>query len=194
MSFSPSKPVKHVMELRTFDTKYQHYFSDGTGRDQFVMYNNGGFSVPRMYNPMKGTAYMRMGNSAATSGSPSPRKEAMPVEYRSDGTGRDGYIVCNSGGLKQMFNRTHGEQFFKDSLRVSERKMFKSQQNRGGRAQINKYLQKPFEVDITQYRNWITPKQQLQISMLAKQQKALVNKLSPLRTSGQQFDTNPSTP
>ncbi len=109
MSLSPTKPIKHVMELRTFDPKYQHYFSDGSGRDNFVMYNNGGFSIPRVYNPMQGTAYMRMGNSTGHSGSPSPRKDPMPVEYRSDGTGRDSYIVCNSGGLKQIFNKTHCE-------------------------------------------------------------------------------------
>lgn len=155
MSFSPVKLTKHVMELRTFDPKYSHYYSDGTGRDNFVNYNNGGFSIPKVHNPMQGTAYMRMGNAKVYTGSPSPRKEAMPVEYRSDGTGRDGYIVHNSGGLKQIFNKTSGEQFFKDSLRASERPLFKSQNRRG---QINKYLQKPFEVDITQYRNWITPR------------------------------------
>ena len=46
------------------------------------------------------------------------------------------------------------------------------------------YLSKiRFEVDITQYRNWITPKQQKQVSLLAKQQRLLTNKLSPLRTT-----------
>jgi hypothetical protein len=166
MSFSPCKPVKHIQELRTFDPKYQHYFSDGTGRDQFIIYNNGGFSIPKISNPMRGTAYMRMGNATPYKGSPSPRKEAMPVEYRSDGTGRDSYIVCNSGGLKQIFNKSHVEQFFKESLRQNDRPIVKSLHRR---AQINKYFQRPFEVDITMYRNWITPKQQLHISQIAKQ-------------------------
>lgn len=103
-------PAQHVLNLRTFDPKYSHYFADGSGRDNFVNYNNGGFSVPRQFNPMQGTAYMRMSKVGPLSGviqsghsplSTSPKKEAMPVEYRSDGTGRDSYIVCNSGGLKQ---------------------------------------------------------------------------------------------
>lgn len=62
VSMSPSKPVPHVLMLRTFDPKYSHYFSDGTGRDNFVNYNNGGFSVPKVSNPMQGTNYMRLGN------------------------------------------------------------------------------------------------------------------------------------
>ena len=97
-------PTQNVVNLRTFDPKYTHYYSDGTGRDTFVGYNNGGFCVPRLFNPQQGTAFMRMG-SPRLGGQPqkqvsaSPRIEPMPVEYRSDGTGRDSYIVCNSGGL-----------------------------------------------------------------------------------------------
>jgi hypothetical protein len=143
-----------VVALRTFDPKFQHYFSDGTGRDNFINYNNGGFSVPRYFNAQKGTAFMKHGSISAQR-STSPRKEAMPVEYRSDGTGRDSYIVCNSGGMKQIFNKTCGEQLFKETLRQSERPLFKSQRRGGGRPI---HLQKPFEVDITTYRNWITPK------------------------------------
>lgn len=144
MSFSPSKPSQNVVPLRTFDPKYSHYFSDGSGRDNFVMYNNGGFSIPRIYNPMQGTNYMKLGKSqnnnngsgvnmygTTSSSNTSPRREPMTVEYRSDGTGRDSYIVCNSGGLKQIFNKTHCEQFFKNSLRQSERRMYRSGGRRG---------------------------------------------------------------
>ena len=49
--------------------------------------------------------------------SPSPRKESPPFEYRSDGTGRDSYIVVNSGGLKNKSGYQTGESFFKNSLR-----------------------------------------------------------------------------
>jgi hypothetical protein len=77
------------------------------------MYNNGGLSIPRFYNPQIGTHYMSFKPSNLSSVSPSPRKEAMAVEYRSDGTGRDSYIVQNSGGLKQIFAKNCGEQFFK---------------------------------------------------------------------------------
>jgi hypothetical protein len=47
---SPGKPIPNVLMMRTFDPKYSHYFSDGSGRDTFVNYNNGGFSVPRVIN------------------------------------------------------------------------------------------------------------------------------------------------
>ena len=96
-----------VVPLRTFDPKFSHYFSNGSGRDNFIMYNNGGFSEARFFNPVTSTAYMRYKSYATVS--PSPRKEAQPVEYRSDGSGRDSYIMFNSGGLKQVFNKTSGE-------------------------------------------------------------------------------------
>ena len=46
-----SLPTQHVMNLRTFDPKLPHYFSSGSGRDQFIMYNNGGFGIPKTFNP-----------------------------------------------------------------------------------------------------------------------------------------------
>ena len=112
---------------------------------------------------MQASNYMKIGIASATVSS-SPRKNAMPVEYRSDGTGRDSYIVCNSGGLQTPFNKTCGDRFFKDSLRFSEKPLFKSQRN----GRLNKFIAQPFQVDITQYRNWITPKQQLKILNMAK--------------------------
>ena len=87
-----------VVPLRTFDPKFSHYYSNGSGRDNFIMYNNGGFAEPRYHNPARSTAYMRY--KAFATVSPSPRKEAQPIEYRSDGSGRDSYIVLNSCGLK----------------------------------------------------------------------------------------------
>ena len=89
--------------MRTFDPKYSHYFSNGSGRDNFIGYNNGGFSIPKIHGKFDATNFMRLGNlgGGATSGNTSPRMEPKPLEYRSDGTGRDSYIVCNSGGLKQ---------------------------------------------------------------------------------------------
>jgi hypothetical protein len=97
MSQSRAVRAGDVVPLRTFDPKFTHYFSNGTGRDAFVMYNNGGYSVPRYFSPKQSTNFMRFKSIGSTN--VSPRKDAMPVEYRSDGTGRDSYIVCNSGGL-----------------------------------------------------------------------------------------------
>ena len=113
MSYSGQRrvPGTQVVPLRTFDPKYAHYFANGSGRDCYVEFNNGGFSVSKPRAKIEGTSFMRFGNFAG--GSHSPRMDPSPVDYHSDGSGRDGYIVCNSGGLKQMFNKTCGEQFFR---------------------------------------------------------------------------------
>ena len=97
----------NVVPIRTFDPKYTHYYSDGNGRDAFINYNNGGYSIPKIFSPQTSTNYMRF--RTASTANTSPRKDAKPFEYHSDGSGRDSYIVCNSGGLKSIFNRTSGE-------------------------------------------------------------------------------------
>lgn len=124
-----------------------------------MAYNNGGFSLPRTINPVQGTMFMKLGKTYGMG--TEPRKNAMPVEYRSDGTGRDSYIVCNSGGLQTQYFNTQGESFFKNSLRQNDRQNFFSGSRRG--QQTNKYLTDQFEVNITKYRNWITPKEQMKI-------------------------------
>ncbi len=40
-----------VVPIRTFDPKYTHYYADGNGRDAFINYNNGGYSVPKVFSP-----------------------------------------------------------------------------------------------------------------------------------------------
>jgi hypothetical protein len=40
----------NIIAGRTFDPKFTHYQSDGTGRDTFVVFNNGGLSVPKVWN------------------------------------------------------------------------------------------------------------------------------------------------
>ena len=60
-----------VVPLRTFDPKFSHYYSNGSGRDNFIMYNNGGFAEPRYHNPARSTAYMRYKAFATVSSSSS---------------------------------------------------------------------------------------------------------------------------
>jgi hypothetical protein len=48
-----------VVPIRTFDPKYTHYYADGNGRDAFINYNNGGYSVPKVFSPQTATNYMR---------------------------------------------------------------------------------------------------------------------------------------
>ena len=53
--------AQHVLNQRTNDPKYSHYYSDGSGRDTYLVYNNGGFSVPRTFNAIAATAFMKTG-------------------------------------------------------------------------------------------------------------------------------------
>lgn len=85
---------------RTFAPVMKFYEHDGEGRDMYIGFNNGGFldkKVPQ-------------GTSFFTSSVPStryrfrwPAKEAVAFTYRSDGTGRDGYIMVDSGGLNKSY-------------------------------------------------------------------------------------------
>lgn len=40
----------NIIAGRTFDPKAPHFHSDGTGRDSYIVNNNGGLSVPRVWN------------------------------------------------------------------------------------------------------------------------------------------------
>lgn len=48
----------------------------------------------------------------------SPLKEAMRINYRADGTGRDTYVVSNSGGLVNDYGHSMPKDaLFKKNLR-----------------------------------------------------------------------------
>jgi hypothetical protein len=80
------------MKQRSFTPifhKTVHYGSDGTGRDTYILLNNGGFEskAPVLKN--------KIDYNKNSSG---PRKITNPfvpktVHYFSDGTGKDSYIV-----------------------------------------------------------------------------------------------------
>jgi hypothetical protein len=72
------------------------------------------------------------------------RKEATAFDYISDGSGRDSYILQNSGGLKREYKGGHAN--FTGSLRQHEDTPY-----------INMKLQSrlhPWQKDITQFLNW----------------------------------------
>ena len=53
---------------------------------------------------------------------PSPVKEPTTFYYRSDGTGRDSYVLNNNGGYRPEFDiKVSGDRFFKSSLRTYTR-------------------------------------------------------------------------
>lgn len=76
--------------------KYIRFFSDGFGRDTYITYNNGGFlgkldkvKSADKYNVVSNIRYFNT------------KKNIAPLKYRSDGTGRDNYILFESGGLEK---------------------------------------------------------------------------------------------
>lgn len=107
---------------RTFHPKVVHYLPDGTGRDHFITTCNGGFTPGRVSNKFYSSSFFsrRNGNN-----SPSPRKEATSTTYRSNGSGRDSYIISNSGGLVHDFRGNSSDRMFKSTLRSSEESAFR---------------------------------------------------------------------
>lgn len=94
--------------------KSTFYRQDGTGRDAYISVDNGGFSFPSktISEFPVGSFIRRSSNKAVT-----PTTPTKFMRYVSNGTGRDSYIMSNSGGfemLKQLPNRLR----FEGSLRT----------------------------------------------------------------------------
>ncbi|OMJ95173.1 hypothetical protein SteCoe_1549 [Stentor coeruleus] len=80
---------------RTFAGKTSHYSPDGYGRDWYILHDNGG-----VYKKACVTGFGKEKKQVAREYSPpQPRMDAKFIRYSSDGSGRDAYINCNSGGL-----------------------------------------------------------------------------------------------
>jgi hypothetical protein len=80
---------------RTHHTKYAHYLSDGNGRDTYILRNNGGLCTERDPNFIESTRYS---SPMRFAGPPAHRKQIWSIKYQSDGSGRDSYVLINSGG------------------------------------------------------------------------------------------------
>ena len=84
---------------RTMKYNYVPYFTDGTGRDRYIAFNNAGFFPNKEPNKEN---VRRTGTSFDTKISYkyiSPYMKAPNFHYHSDGNGRDSYIYSNGGGL-----------------------------------------------------------------------------------------------
>ena len=79
---------------RTLNPKYASYMGDGSGRDSYIILNNGGLTKQD-----KGHMMSRPFRRTFANFSPSPKKDAVSHVYQSDGSGRDSYVLQNSGGL-----------------------------------------------------------------------------------------------
>jgi hypothetical protein len=123
---------------RAFNPRINHYESDGLGRDGYISCNNGGFysnivvnSSSRMYD----RRYIRRYHSL--------RKNVAPLKYRSDGSGRDGYILHEHGGLEKDYKPLK-EYHPKDFLRTPESCIynFKSNIKKNGNMAKTVYVSK----------------------------------------------------
>ena len=81
---------KEINELyRTFSPKYTHYNPDGCGRDSFIILNNGGLQRGDV------KSLKIAGNLGITKKMDyhSLKRNVAPFKYRSDGSGRDSYVL-----------------------------------------------------------------------------------------------------
>lgn len=67
-----------------------HYQTNGTGRDSYIVRDNGGFN--KMYEPISFPGIGTFSPKRRPRGN-APVIHAKNIYYRSDGTGRDSYIV-----------------------------------------------------------------------------------------------------
>ena len=91
--------LNHVHEVsslyRTFRPNFKSYHSNGDGRDNYIQYNNGGFwninpNPPSLDISHKNYHFHKNYSSSI---------RTPPFKYRSNGNGRDSYIIYNNGGL-----------------------------------------------------------------------------------------------
>lgn len=64
-----------------------------------------------------GVHFFRYNSNVQQRSSPTPRKDATTFYYQSDGSGRDGYVIQNNGGLRFEYKGIVGDRIFKESLR-----------------------------------------------------------------------------
>jgi len=110
---------------RTYDPKYTHYRGDGQGRDSYVFMGNGGLVAPGAYttNPPK-IGYQKVKKSTTLfmnqpiqKAYVAASKETTVFKYFGDGSGRDSYIITDSGGLIPKYSNKGPQSNFYNSLR-----------------------------------------------------------------------------
>ncbi|CAI2381880.1 unnamed protein product [Moneuplotes crassus] len=94
------------------------YNPNGTGRDTYIHSNHGGFAVTKERNAQPDCGAMNSKEVHLTTSS--PYIHSKPVHYSTNGTGRDTYISCSSGGLYSSDKAGSGRDTFFNSLRKYE--------------------------------------------------------------------------
>lgn len=130
---------------RTFNPGYASYTGDGSGRDAYIILNNGGLTRLDKGHMMQTKKF-----GPGRDGSPKPFKPTPPFKYISDGSGRDSYVIKNSGGLVNEFKGGAADKVFLSSLRDSVK------------SNVRSSVEAWRGPEITDYLNWQTPKAKAQ--------------------------------
>ena len=106
------------LQPRTVKTNFLFYRTDGFGRDSYINYNNGGFWKDTSKMPIH-----RQKFSLSPYCSPkNSQKVPASFKYRSDGSGRDSYVLFNEGGLVRPYipyNSMHLQHYLRNDQSLS---------------------------------------------------------------------------
>ena len=151
---------------RTYNPKYVTNYGDGSGRDGYAVFANGGLHELRNYRACQGKPSFN-NNKGVPKNQSAPRKEATAFDYVPDGTGRDSYIIFNYG------------------LKANFKSDFKGYE-RGLRSPVdtpimdNRHIARKdtWGIDSRNYRNWPSPRARLADRKQSREQRASVERLS----------------
>lgn len=132
---------------RTYNPKWVTYTGDGSGRDGYVVFANGGLNELRDYRGPQRRPGFNNNKSAPRGTYVAPRKDATAFDYVPDGSGRDSYVIFNYG-LKA--NYRSGYNNFQKDLRSGHATPVMD-------ARQAKRLD-PWGTDVSSYCNWQSPK------------------------------------
>lgn len=156
---------------RTNDPKFTTYQGDGSGRDTYIVLNDGGLQPDPMRKGLNNDARFNLSSKAA-----SPKafgfllKPSQRIYYPPNGSGRDTYIIDDNGGTgSKLLQKPYRIDFTNnDFLRDSP---FKT-------PVMNRRLQDRIP-SMKAYTNWPSKQAVLLNQMVYQKQRNLTDKLSP---------------
>jgi hypothetical protein len=100
------------------EPKHAPYISNGAGRDSYIIYNNGGLIVPKIYSGCKETNRGFFG-TLKKSHSPTPTltEKSICYNYVLNGSGRDTYIMDANGQSNNKSYQCNPVHRFHETLR-----------------------------------------------------------------------------
>lgn len=146
---------------RTVKTNIVIYPTDGKGRDGYITYNNAGFWTENIKQIVPKEEYKREPFHVFRSLTRLPPS----WNYHSDGTGRDGYILYNCGGLIRKHTPL-------------------AKQN------LQRFLRKYEEPKVSNYRYILSKAEKLHLREINKIQKNLINRLYEKYKNNKSIDEN----